>query len=473
MGSSSDIFEFSPILIAWLDETSHIQAANQSMVRFAASAAFDLLGKDIATLPFRPASERAREDGSQLYEHEPTGQRFVLSFHHWDGVRGVFLEPETPLKFGEMSTQFAAMPESFNALHYNVRAPLNAVVGATELLNDGDEVSAELLSILRSSVTKLSNRLVEFFDFASFESAETELDVVEFEFASLLGELVESHPVHAIGAAHMLTHIGENCGEKFLGDKRRIFHTLGNLTTTVANLMPGCAINVSVSQISLVKGQATILFQVTADDCDTGPAQANSWQAADHNPIPVTEFPFCESLIRAMGGELKSETSSNKVVFSFKIALESVFSPKLATGVTANPCAKNNCRVLVAEDDEFSRCIFERYLKGLGCTVVTAIHGIQAVNTASKQNFDLILMDCQMPALNGYEATLRIREGNGPNKDVPIVAITALALDANKETCRQVGMTEILTKPVNRGHLMAMLEQLGFARLGAPASVAG
>ncbi|MCC6172820.1 MAG: response regulator [Gammaproteobacteria bacterium] len=104
--------------------------------------------------------------------------------------------------------------------------------------------------------------------------------------------------------------------------------------------------------------------------------------------------------------------------------------------------------VLLAEDNAVNRFLAISLLRKLGCEVVVAEDGRQAVEAASRQSFDLVLMDCQMPEMDGYEATARIRALDGPIASVPIIALTASALAEDRECCIVCGMSDFLSKPI-------------------------
>jgi signal transduction histidine kinase/CheY-like chemotaxis protein/HPt (histidine-containing phosphotransfer) domain-containing protein len=116
-------------------------------------------------------------------------------------------------------------------------------------------------------------------------------------------------------------------------------------------------------------------------------------------------------------------------------------------------------RILLVEDNETNRLAATTMLSQLGCEVETSVNGLEAVSAASQKPFDLVLMDMQMPELDGLEATRRIRAGTGPNRNVPILALTANAFVEDARRCREAGMNEHLTKPVRRHMLEAALRR--------------
>ncbi len=118
-------------------------------------------------------------------------------------------------------------------------------------------------------------------------------------------------------------------------------------------------------------------------------------------------------------------------------------------------------RILLAEDNPFNQKVAVGMLKMLGCRVEVAANGAEALDLLQREDFDLVCMDCQMPEMDGYEATRRIRELSGGKCDVPVVAMTANALSGDRRACFAAGMDDFLSKPINKATLAAMLAKFG------------
>ena len=106
-------------------------------------------------------------------------------------------------------------------------------------------------------------------------------------------------------------------------------------------------------------------------------------------------------------------------------------------------------------------------LKMLGCRVEVAGNGAEALRLLQRGEFDLVCMDCQMPEMDGYETTRRIRELSGPKRRIPVVAMTANALSGDRRACYAAGMDDFLSKPINKAMLGAMLAKFGLIRIPA------
>jgi CheY-like chemotaxis protein len=180
-------------------------------------------------------------------------------------------------------------------------------------------------------------------------------------------------------------------------------------------------------------------------------------------------------IVRNMGGRiwLESEVGTGSG-FHFTACLAAQEIPRAAVqqpGAHYLPDCQS-LSILVAEDDPVSRSLASELLTRNGHAVVTALNGAEAVSFAERNSFDLILMDVQMPHMDGFEATRRIRRGHGANRPrVPIVALTANAMNGDRERCLAAGMDEYLSKPLDQDALFALVGRIASTRSRAAAAL--
>jgi CheY-like chemotaxis protein len=163
-----------------------------------------------------------------------------------------------------------------------------------------------------------------------------------------------------------------------------------------------------------------------------------------------------------MGGGMGCESRPGEgSLFWFEVPLPACGSPRRepAPKETAREQPHDGISVLVAEDNAINQKVLARLLERLGCRVSIAQDGAEAVETAQRETFDVVFMDCQMPRMDGYEAARRIRQAGGAMQQVPIVALTAHALDSDRRRCLEAGMSDYVTKPVSLESLRAALER--------------
>ncbi|MCB0320998.1 MAG: response regulator, partial [Bdellovibrionales bacterium] len=167
-----------------------------------------------------------------------------------------------------------------------------------------------------------------------------------------------------------------------------------------------------------------------------------------------------------MGGELCADSEAGVgSVFHFSMELGVNLAPEVRHGDGSIPgespqdTPENSLRILVVEDNLVNQRLAEIMLTKLGHSSVIAGDGRQALQQIQEGSFDLILMDCRMPVLDGYDTTREIRKNSGDVGKIPIIAMTANAMEGDSEQCFAAGMDDYLTKPINKRSLGAMLQK--------------
>ncbi len=178
-------------------------------------------------------------------------------------------------------------------------------------------------------------------------------------------------------------------------------------------------------------------------------------------------------LVRLMGGDLRLESTPGQgSTFWFTIAVSPGEQPQPeyipASAVAASDSETRRLRLLVADDNAVNQKIVRSLLAKLGHEATVAGNGMEAVAAAREAMFDVILMDVEMPEMDGFRATALIRAGEGPNRGCPIVAMTAHAMAGDRERCVQAGMDDYLSKPISRSELIAVLRRVCPNRVSVP-----
>ncbi|MBE0566245.1 MAG: response regulator, partial [Krumholzibacteria bacterium] len=143
----------------------------------------------------------------------------------------------------------------------------------------------------------------------------------------------------------------------------------------------------------------------------------------------------------------------------------------MQTRSNSMPCSRSRAsapdapRILLVEDNPFNQKVAVGMLKMLGCAVEVASNGAEALDLLQGMEFDLVCMDCQMPQMDGYEATRRIRELSGTKARVPVIAMTANVLSGDRRACFAAGMDDFLSKPINKATLAAMLAKFDLVKV--------
>ena len=178
------------------------------------------------------------------------------------------------------------------------------------------------------------------------------------------------------------------------------------------------------------------ILLVTAYGSFLPSAQTQAMAPIEQLARPLSRQALLHALVRALGQQVTSAAAPTQ----------------------AEPTASRQARVLLVEDNPVNQLVAKGMLGKLGCEVLLANHGAEALNLLEQQAVDLVLMDCNMPVMDGYEASRRIRQ-SGRNPLLPIIALTANALPDERERCRAAGMSDYLAKPFRREELAALLDQ--------------
>lgn len=369
----------------------------------------------------------------------------------------------------EAKSAFLAM------MSHEIRTPLNAITGMAQLLLDtplGAQQSRYAGSVL-DGAQGLAHIINDILDFSKIEARKLELEDRPFSPERLVRDAVELlKPLAQRKNLALRIETSKNLPRCLEGDPARMRQIVLNLLSNALKFTERGRVDVRVQW----KEGGVLSLAVR----DTGVGIATDKQhllfeefAQIHRQPGGTGLGLAitKRLAELMGGKVSFVSAEGLgSEFTVEIPMREGDEAQLAPrGVTKVAQLGGPMRVLVAEDNATNREIARAFLKKLGCEVEVAGNGVEAVTMWQSRRPDLILMDCQMPELDGLGATVRIREMEQAGERTPIVALTANAMSGDREACLEAGMDEYLTKPINLGQLGTMLERWMCGARGAGA----
>jgi len=354
-------------------------------------------------------------------------------------------------------------------MSHEIRTPMTGVLGALGLVSS-DELGPqqrELVEIATSSSEALLTVLNEVLDFAKIEAGNLELVNEPLRIHAVVASTIKLFaPLAQRRGLTLAADIDPAVPMRVKGDAARIRQVLMNLVGNAVKFTERGAVTVRVRRAAdaAPASPTTVVFEVT----DTGigiPAEALPELFAPFHQVDASDgrrfggtglgLVISKRLVDAMGGGISVESEPGRGS-TFRVALPLTEIAGEAESTTASAArAELAGRVLLVEDNAINRETVHAMLHALGIGVVAAEHGQEALERLAGESFDLILMDCQMPVMDGFSAAREIRERERARlaPRTPIIAVTAHALGDDSERCLQSGMDAYLAKPFTRDQL--------------------
>jgi signal transduction histidine kinase/CheY-like chemotaxis protein len=388
--------------------------------------------------------------------------------------------------------------EFLSNMSHELRTPLSGIIGTMQLLSQSSLKSNQikLLQVIEDSSSQLLDIVNDLLDLNKVESRKIHLDIVPFDLNQLIIELVELYrPLVEKRGLRLISTIDLPYATLFYGDPVRIKQILINL---LSNAIKFTSTGDICIKVGTSEPRTDKLFQIQFSIIDTGigmnestrvnifrsffQADATSSRKFGGSGLGLT---IAKKLVELMGGMIEVNSKEGKgsefnVYISLPRSNEGIAQPEISPATSQSKTyiqsseplntRRNGIPILLVEDNAINQEITRIMLENAGYSVDVANNGLEALERSRKNKFAVILMDCQMPELDGYETTKRLRSIGSLT---PIIALTAHALKEDQARCLDAGMNSYLSKPFLEADLIAKVDFFALADLKPSSATAG
>jgi len=351
-------------------------------------------------------------------------------------------------------------------MSHEIRTPMNGVVGMLSLLSNTSltDEQREYISLVNSSSESLLTLINSILDYSKIESGKLEIENIHFNLTDVINEVIIMMGALAENKSLMLKIKSIHLSQKtVIGDPTRLKQILINLISNAIKFTEKGCIELEVRLGEISKEKLNFSCKVS----DSGIGLSDEQQENIFSPFSQADnsttrkyggtglgLTIVKQLCELMGGDIKISSTINKgSCFSFNLIYRKPEHDFAETSDKNEAIQEINLsfkKILLVEDNRINQIVATKILTKLNLKADVAVNGIKAIEKLNLASYDLILMDCQMPEMDGYETTKEIRKGNAgmEHQNITIIAMTANAMKGDKEKCLSAGMDDYLTKPI-------------------------
>ncbi len=497
-----DLFNYSQALICTHDQNGILLSVNPSICETLGYTAEELIGRPLMSFIPEKENENFRTHYLDVVMKEgkskgvfralhKNGKKLFLLYQNYlveeDGVEPYVIgfsqditeriHAENELLLAKQITEnVSKAKEIFLAnMSHEIRTPMNGILGVANLLakTEMGDAQKNYLKLIKESANNLLVIVNDVLDIEKITSGKFEFEQIPFRFADKLNSSIQSFQYKAEEKGIQLNYFSQLEESLILvGDPYRLIQILNNLLNNAIKFTPRGKVTVNI--FSSMRDEEKIVVDFTLQDTGIGIdaskldtifepfVQASSDTTRKFGGTGLG-LSICKNLIEMQGGSISVESKFGEgTVFHFSLPYKIGTKDMLAQEDLApeDYSLIGEKRILIAEDVELNQFIARQILESWGMEVAVAANGRIAVEMAQNQHFDLILMDIQMPEMDGIEATEIIRKlPNTKLANIPIIALTANALKGDNHLYFQAGMNDYITKPYTEEKLYSVLSK--------------